>query len=327
MPIKLIPPKAGRTPNYFMRGTHQGVYVGRSTGFRDKSKAARKLAQVIEAIEADSIKAKPKATFASAAMTYMQLGGERRFVDPLLAHFGEGPISAIDQVAIDAAAQALYPQASNATRNRQVYSPMSAILKRAGVAEKFKRPIGSRGKSRLAWLSPEEVEKLIDAAGDNKFGALLTFLTYTGTRLGEALSLRPEDLRLAESFTFIADTKNGDPRPIHLPTIVIEALARLDLTGKTVFRMVKCGRLYTRLLNTARKAGVAIPPRVKFHIFRHTYGAWMRRYGGLDTSGLVATGAWKSRQAAAVYEHADVSEEARKSDLLPTRSKPARRVR
>jgi hypothetical protein len=43
----------------------------------------------------------------------------------------------------------------------------------------------------------------------------------------------------------------------------------------------------------------------------------MRRYGGLDTTGLVETGAWRSRQAASVYEHAAPSEEARKADLLP----------
>jgi hypothetical protein len=43
----------------------------------------------------------------------------------------------------------------------------------------------------------------------------------------------------------------------------------------------------------------------------------MRRHAGLDTSALVATGAWKSRVAANVYKHADVTEEARKADLLP----------
>jgi integrase len=71
-------------------------------------------------------------------------------------------------------------------------------------------------------------------------------------------------------------------------------------------------------------AGVKIPPRVAFHIFRHTYGAWMRRHGKLDTSGLVGTGAWKSRQAAAVYEHVETSEEARKADLLPIRAPDVR---
>jgi hypothetical protein len=43
----------------------------------------------------------------------------------------------------------------------------------------------------------------------------------------------------------------------------------------------------------------------------------MRRYAGSDTSGLVATGAWLSRQSAARYEHAVFSEEAQKSALFP----------
>jgi hypothetical protein len=44
----------------------------------------------------------------------------------------------------------------------------------------------------------------------------------------------------------------------------------------------------------------------------------MRRYAGLDTKGLVATGAWKDRKSADRYEHVQVSEEARKAVLLPT---------
>jgi integrase len=75
---------------------------------------------------------------------------------------------------------------------------------------------------------------------------------------------------------------------------------------------------YTWLNEIATAAGVEIPDRVAFHIFRHTYGAWMRRDARLDTSGLVGTGAWRSRNAAAVYEHVETTEEARKADLLPT---------
>jgi hypothetical protein len=53
-------------------------------------------------------------------------------------------------------------------------------------------------------------------------------------------------------------------------------------------------------------------------IFRHTYATWMRREAGLDTKGLVATGAWRDRKSADRYEHVVVSEEARKAALLPT---------
>jgi len=103
-----------------------------------------------------------------------------------------------------------------------------------------------------------------------------------------------------------------------LPPIVVAALGNLPMAeNRTLFGLTKSGYLYDLLNATQAKAGVEIPKGVKFHIFRHTFGAWMRRYAKLDTSGLVATGAWKSRQAAAIYEHVDVTVEASKADLLP----------
>ena len=42
----------------------------------------------------------------------------------------------------------------------------------------------------------------------------------------------------------------------------------------------------------------------------------MRRFAGLGTKGLVATGRWKDRRSADRYEHV-VSEEAKKAALLP----------
>jgi integrase len=63
---------------------------------------------------------------------------------------------------------------------------------------------------------------------------------------------------------------------------------------------------------------VPIPDRVAFHLFRHTWATWMRRYAGMDTAGLVETGAWKSRVSASVYEHLDATVEGRKAALLPT---------
>jgi hypothetical protein len=43
----------------------------------------------------------------------------------------------------------------------------------------------------------------------------------------------------------------------------------------------------------------------------------MRRFGGLDTRGLVGTGRWKDQKSAARYAHVVTTEEARKADLLP----------
>ncbi|MFN3078052.1 MAG: tyrosine-type recombinase/integrase, partial [Alphaproteobacteria bacterium] len=143
----------------------------------------------------------------------------------------------------------------------------------------------------------------------------------TGLRLSEALTLQVRHLNLTDGRAYIETTKNGLPRTVHLPPPLVAAMSAhprgYDRTGK-VFRFSKSGRLYTWLENAAGEAKVFIPDGVSFHAFRHSYGAWMRRYGNLDTSGLVASGAWLSHDAARRYEHVDVSEAARASDMFPT---------
>jgi integrase len=320
MPFKLVAPKAGRWSHWRVRGTERGLYVDKSTGVSDRKVAQRILNEwKVEAQKSTSGVA--RRSFASAAISYMEAGGERRFLAPLLKHFGEADVARIRQAEVDAASVVLYPNASPATRNRQVYSPMSAVLKRAGLPGSFRRPKGAQGRQRLVWLRPEEAMRLLDAAEavDARFGALCTFLLYTGCRLSEALRLRWSDVNLEENFAYVRHTKNGTPRPVHLPEATLPQLRNLPRNKEIVFGLRKSGRLYEMLGDAMAAAGISRDPRTAFHLFRHTFGALMRRYAGLDTTGLVATGAWKSRQAAAIYEHAVTTEEARKADLLPTR--------
>ena len=70
------------------------------------------------------------------------------------------------------------------------------------------------------------------------------------------------------------------------------------------------------LEKTRKLAGKHIALR-GFHTLRHTWATWMRRYAGLDTEGLVATGRWKDATSARRYQHLVVSEESRKAELLP----------
>lgn len=322
MPLKLVDPRPGRSPNYTIRGTYLRVYVDTSTGTSERKTALKALEKIKRDIERGAYAPAGTPTFASAALAYMNAGGDRRFLKPLLLHFGETPLDEVAQQAIDMAAAALYPNGTAATRNRQVYTPVSAILRHAGAPLDLRRPKGAQGQQRLSWLAPEAAGALLDAAAecDPEFGAFLTFLLYTGCRLSEGLNLLAADVDLQRATAFVRETKNGAPRMVHLPPIAIAALANLNVGhAEYVFRFGKNGRLYTWFKEVCAKAGVPLGPRDGFHMLRHTYGAWMRRHAGLDTSGLVATGAWKSRNAAALYEHADVTEEARKADLLPVR--------
>lgn len=326
MPIRLVPPRAGKTPYWSGRGAYLGQYVDRSTKVADRRTAQRVIRKWEDEIERGEFARPGEPTFVSAAVDYMKTGGERRFIGPLIDHFGrEFLLSQVDQAAIDNAAFLLYPDASPATRNRQVHTVISAILKRKGLDHKLQRPKGAAGVVKTDWLWPEQAFRLFNSARADvtEFASLLVFLCYTGTRLSEALNLSVSDVNLSESFAFIRETKNGRPRPVFLPPVVVAELGShprgMDRSGP-LFRFRKNGRLYSLLAKTKKAAGADLA-FVTFHTLRHTWATWMRRYGGLDTAGLVGTGAWKDRKSAGRYEHVVVSEEATKAALLPTERK------
>lgn len=324
MPLELKPPR--KSKNYSIRGTYLGQYVDRSAGTPDRATAQKVLRKIQRDIEAGEFADRDAPTFASATLAYLKAGGDDRFIEPLMKHFKERPLVTINQQSIDTAASDLYPNATNGTRNRQVYTPMSAILKRAGMEFEIKRPIGAQGNVHTFWLWPEQTEVIFTEAykKDAEFAILLVLLCYTGLRLEEGLSLELANVRLHESFAYVPDTKNGEPRAVFLPDIVVDALRShprgLDREG-FVFRYHKSGALYTKLREVLKAAKIKLPPRVAFHAFRHTYGTWMTRFAGLDAKGLKDTGTWKDIKSAVRYRHAVTSEEAQKASLLPVPKK------
>lgn len=331
MPIKLIPPRkeVGQT-SYYARGTYLGVFVNKSTGTARASIAKRVVKKWEAEIERGHFDQGQGESFMSAAVRYMEAGGDRRPVAKLIAHFGErtlrptlqrdDSLEAYWQREIDLAAATLFPSQSTATRNREVYTPCSAILKTGGLRFQITRPKGSRGRELVGWLRPEQAAALLQAAynQDPEFGMLCHTLLFTGLRLMEGTRrFTCDNLNLQEGWAVIPRTKNGKPRTVFLPDHLVAALANhprgLDRGNEPVFRFHKGGRLYDMLADAAERAKVTLPERQAFHIFRHTYGAQMKRLG----ADLVGTGAWLSKQSASRYEHLDMREEAQKAAMLP----------
>lgn len=342
MPIKLCPPRPGRTPYYAGRGKHLGVYVDRSTKARDVRLARKIIKQWEQEIERGLFATPGEPTFASAALSYMQAGGERRPLAPLLRHFGDKPLKQIDQTVIDATAAALMPDTTAATRNREIYTPISAVLKHAGFDFKIRRPKGWRGRIIRQWLWPEQAWRIIDATYglDPELGLLCVMLLFSGLRISEQLAMLCDGVRVEEGFAFVPTSKNGEPQPVHLTQFVIERLVEhprgLDRPGERLFRFHKGGGLDWKLIQACAVAsGLPCPKRagrgsrwpslpkyqfdfVSWHTFRRTYATWMRRYGGLDDKDLTDTGRWKTIESASRYAQTVVDEAARKADLLPT---------
>jgi hypothetical protein len=89
MPLKLVPPRPGKTPYWSVRGTYLGQHVDRSTKAAKRSVARQILEKWQREIECDEFRVAGEATFLSAAVAYMKSGGDRRPIKKLLEHFGE----------------------------------------------------------------------------------------------------------------------------------------------------------------------------------------------------------------------------------------------
>jgi integrase len=334
MPLRLV--RRPKSPHWIIRGTLRGVRVEESTG-TDNKKIAEEIRAKREAeILAQSIYGRrATATFAEAALSYLENGGNKRFLDKVIRYFGTTSIAKIDQDAIDVGARKVYPNTSGATRNRQFYTPVSEHAAKRGWSPHIAMERPEKPPGRLRWLTSEEAERLIGACGRH-LRPLVIFLLYTGARIGEALWLdwRAVDLNRSH-VTFPVDpnegrrTKNNEPRGVPLHPRVRAALANLSHREGEVFRRPD-GKPYERLRddendtsagNRIKKAFAAACKRAGIkgftpHCCRHTWATW--HYAkNRDLLALQRLGGWKSLAMVTRYAHVNVGELAHTIDNLP----------
>ena len=237
MPLKLV--RRRRSPYWVMRGTIRGVRIEESTGTADRRVAEEIRAKREAEILAESIYGRrATATFSQAALSYVEFGGSKRFLKPVVDYFGTTPLARIDQVALDRGACKLYPHGSSSTRNRQFYTPASAVLWHAARRQWCPAPIIERPaepEGRIRWLTLDEAERLLGACSDH-LRPLLLFMLYTGARCGEALWLEWRDVDLSRAHVTFPKTKNRTARGVPLSPRVVAALANLPHRNAEVFR-------------------------------------------------------------------------------------------
>jgi integrase len=346
VPLKLRPPRKGKTPNFEIRGSYLGVHVEVSSGTYKRSVARDKIRAIEECIEKHHQYPAPEPTpnsgeptFVSAAVAYMQAGGERAYMAPLLAHFDDILFKDVDQAAIDDAAKALLPQGAPDYQNRRIYTPISAVLHHA-LGDKcptFKRPKGSKGRERKDFMWPEDAFAILEEAEkiDREFGLYLRFLLYTGIRKSEGLKLLATDVRPEDRAAWLRDSKNGDPRMLKLRLDIVAPLFE-HLKGHSSERFFRFndGGHFKHLLLRATMAACGLPCPVRrptgwkkpkfrlafvtFHVFRHTWATWMRMYGGADLQGLKGTGNWRDLESVQRYAHVVARDEWDRVEDLPT---------
>lgn len=331
MPLKVV--RRPKSPYWYLRGTFRGVRIEETTRTTSRTKAEeirvrRETTLLDEAIHGR----KPATSFAGAALAYLDSGGSDRFLDRLVEYYRTTPLQYIDQASIDTAAKTIHPHASLATKNRQIYTPIAAILNYSAKRGWCEKPILVRpkqSKPRIRWLRIEEANSLIDAADDH-LKPLLIFLFYTGARVGEAIKLDWSDVDLDRAHVTFPETKNGEPRGVPLHSRVVQALQRYKHRNGRVFlnRAQKPYRLPSgknagetshgsvirrSFRKAVRAAGLT---NLTPHDCRHTFATWHYQKNR-DLTALMRLGGWKTMSMVMRYVHSNVEEHKATIDALP----------
>jgi integrase len=278
--------KYGKSPYWQIRGTVKGVLIHRSSGTADRGKAEeyrRKLEA--ETYDFIALGKEPPATFADAAIVYVNKGGETKYLKRISRYFGDTPLRDIGQVEIDRAAQELYPNAKASTINRSLISPYITVVRSAIRAElpgAVLRPVERRKETKpvITPASDEHIAKLLPHCSEG-LAALITLMTYTGLRTGEALRVKREDVR--DGMVNVDTTKNGEPRRIPIPSGWTFPRGSWGLsTTQGVGRALRAAH---------KRAGLEY--RDGHELGRHAFAArWLA--SGHSIKGLKEAGGWKN---------------------------------
>ena len=329
MPLKLV--RRGKSPHYYLRGAVRGRSIFETTGTNDKEIAdAIRIRRENELLHISVFGEAATVTFVQAGVSYVKEGGEARFLglydedtgewSLLMGHFGNTVVGKIRQAEVDAAADALYPKAQAATRKRQVYVPVSAVLRHAArkgwcTLSSFRHPPVKRSVTK--WSTPERLGQLLPHCTP-QLRRLVVFLTYTGPRISEALRVHWDtDVALDRRTVFLRRTKNGNSRTVQIPPPLMDELVAVppDERHGLLFGWKTRWAVYEPLREACEKAGVEyLPPHQQG---RHTFATWMRTYAGLDLIGLKEAGGWESLSSVERYAHVVPNESAKAVDRLP----------
>jgi len=212
--------KYKKSPYWQIRGSVAKRHV-HQTSYTTSKKEALAIAHKLETQirEEELLGRHPPATFADAADVYEKSGGETKYLLKLLDYFGTKQLSKIGQQEINDAVEALYPNAKASTINRSLISPYITVVRAAIKAElpgAVLRPIERRRETKpiVTPADDDHIAKLLPHCSEG-LAALITLMTYTGLRTGEALRVKKEDCK--DGFVSVGKTKNGKPRSVPAP--------------------------------------------------------------------------------------------------------------
>lgn len=285
---------------WYTVGTVDGEFVRKSLGTRDEARAEELRADFEARLWKRRIYGEEAVrTFEEAAVSYLEQGGEGRYLPPILKHFKGRAIGSIKPAEIRMMALTLYPDHLPSTRNRQGIIPARAVINHAhdlgwcGAirVKQFDVPRSRKNKPvDRAWIEAFLAEA--DRSGLPHLSACVLFMQHTGARVSEAINLLGEHVDLENRVAVLAKTKTDEWSPRQLTTELVVRIAALGLeNGRRVFSYTDRQAVNRRIKAVCDRAG--IEPRSSHAAGRHTF-ATTAIDGGAKIKDAMDAGGWKS---------------------------------
>lgn len=134
-------------------------------------------------------------------------------------------------------------------------------------------------------LTKEEVGRLLSGVGNLKHRTILSLVYACGLRIGEALALRPADLRLNERLLYVRGAKGHKDRRVPLAGKIVALLEQYQKaypSQEYLFEGQKGGPYSYTSARKVMKRAVAkagLPSKVSLHTLRHSYATHLLQSG------------------------------------------------
>lgn len=279
---------------WWIRGSVSGSRIRKSAGTSDR-RTAEAVALKLESDARKLSELGPEAvlTFGAAVGIYLNAGKPERYLAPIFAKWEHRLVRTIKPGHVLDLAVELYPEAKTATQNRQVLTPVQAVINHAAErglcapikVKRLKVPKPVRRVASMEWL------EAFVAHANPRMAALALFMAMTGTRISNAVALRWEDVNLEAGTALLPKTKNGDPVELTLPPRVLRALKAFNDRDGKVFGYKSRQSIQTAWKSAETRAAI---PHVPPHDAGRRLFATQMLIGGIDPVTIAKAGGWKS---------------------------------
>jgi integrase len=320
------------SPNWWVKISHNGRTVQKTTGTADEAKALEYHDKLKASLwDQERLGVRPRYSWQEAVIRYLAETRSKASTDTDKIHLRwlDRYLSGLmlDEISRDVIekvmAKRIADKVANSTVNRTM-EVVRAVLRKAAFDWEWLERVPrvrmlSEPKRRIRWITKDEAERLIEALPDH-LAAMVRFSLETGLRKANVTGLQWSQVDLARRTAWIHPDQAKARKAIAVPLSVAAVAVIREQLGKHATHVFSYkGNSVTQVntktwRDTLKKVGIT---EFRWHDLRHTWASWHVQ-SGTPLHVLQELGAWESVEMVRKYAHLSSEHLTQYVDLFST---------